>query len=298
MARTKKPRDPQAQPERWTEARVLDAIAAQYPSPAWAFLPQVANRTGYGQMRYADAIAMSLYPSRGIFFVGFEVKVEARDWKKELSQPRKAEEIAQWCSQWWVVCPDEKVVKPETVPPGWGLAYVGTGTWTANRPAPFREVGETPRRFLAAVMRRYCEQAEAFRLAAYQKGMQAGIESAPEREDWDHQRAMAEVERRANRAEAAIRAFEETSGIAFNTYDAGLIGAAVKQVLAIKRHYVGVEGEIKGMKAACEQIIAYAAAWESIGRKMSGDEARPSTPVTPEHAQDASGEHDQHAKVD
>ena len=55
------------------EGGVFEALKTRYNSPEYCLLPQVRNSTGYSsKVRTADAIAMSLWPSRGLTLTGFE----------------------------------------------------------------------------------------------------------------------------------------------------------------------------------------------------------------------------------
>src|ERR1019366_7824171 len=95
-----------------TEADVLSALAKRYPPPGYAFLQHVRNRTGYGGgVRTADALAMSLWASQGMYLHGFEVKVSRSDWVREIKSPEKADEIAKFCDRWWVAVSDDSVVR-------------------------------------------------------------------------------------------------------------------------------------------------------------------------------------------
>ena len=79
-----------------TASAIINALAAKFKAPEYAFLTEVRNSVGFSsKVRTADAMAMSLWPSRGLYMTGFEVKVSRADWKKELEQPEKAEELAQ-----------------------------------------------------------------------------------------------------------------------------------------------------------------------------------------------------------
>ena len=49
-------------------------LRTRYQAPAYAYLPQVGDSTGYSVHRHADAIVMSLWPSRGLHLMGFEIK--------------------------------------------------------------------------------------------------------------------------------------------------------------------------------------------------------------------------------
>lgn len=77
------------------------ALERRYPAPAWCLFAEVRNGTGAARRvdRYADGIAMSMFPSRGLSVLGFEIKVDRRDWMRELAQPDKAEAIAQFCDE-------------------------------------------------------------------------------------------------------------------------------------------------------------------------------------------------------
>jgi hypothetical protein len=75
---------------RYTAAEVRAALMNRYCAPEWATFFEVANSTGGGAVRSADAVAMSLYPSRGLRLHGFEIKVSRSDWLHELKQPDKS----------------------------------------------------------------------------------------------------------------------------------------------------------------------------------------------------------------
>jgi hypothetical protein len=71
-------------------AHVFAGLAkGPYARPAWALFGNVRNTTGSGsrQERYADGIAVSLWPSRGLEIHGIEIKVDRQDWKRELADP-------------------------------------------------------------------------------------------------------------------------------------------------------------------------------------------------------------------
>jgi hypothetical protein len=79
---------------------VIAALRKKYPAAAWAFLEQVANGTGYAKKyRWADALAMGLWPSRGMELHGIEVKVSRSDWLRELENP--ARKLAPRSSRGW-----------------------------------------------------------------------------------------------------------------------------------------------------------------------------------------------------
>ena len=68
----------------YTEDGLCKLLRYRFCQPEWAFLSQVRNGTGYLRTtRTADALAMSLWPSRGLHLYGFEIKVRKSDWKKD-----------------------------------------------------------------------------------------------------------------------------------------------------------------------------------------------------------------------
>jgi hypothetical protein len=93
-----------------------------FAPPHFAFLTQVRNGTGFQkQARTADAVAMGTWPSRGIHLHGIEIKVDHRDFKREVANPQKAEDIAKYCHFWWLAVTHEKVAPLEMVPANWLL---------------------------------------------------------------------------------------------------------------------------------------------------------------------------------
>lgn len=144
-----------------TEHQVLTALKTKYPPPAYAFFAHVGNSTGFAT-RIADAIVMSLYPSRGLTIAGFEIKVSRSDWLRERSDPAKAEAIAQHCDHWWIAAA-AGVVNPDELPPNWGLIVAkSTGTGPdvllrVRREAKQLKGGEklhgSTRGFIASLMR-------------------------------------------------------------------------------------------------------------------------------------------------
>lgn len=70
----------------YTAGDIEKLLRNRYSPPEYAFLPQVRNQTGYSrQIRTADALVMSLYPSRGLYLSGFEIKINKSDLKNEIS---------------------------------------------------------------------------------------------------------------------------------------------------------------------------------------------------------------------
>ncbi len=138
-----------------TESDIYEAIAAMHCPPEWACFRDVANATGFAGDRRADAIAMNLYPSRGLEVRGFEIKISVGDLKRELANPDKAEAIAKYCNTWWLVVPKGLCDKAD-VPLAWGIMELGEKGLRTKRAAAPRaddQVKPLSRQFVAAIAR-------------------------------------------------------------------------------------------------------------------------------------------------
>lgn len=143
--------------KRMTSSDFRALLHKRYPKGEWALAFEVANGTGANARRYADAVAMNLWPSRGLAIHGFEIKVSKSDWKNELAQPAKAEAVAKYCDFWWVVAP-EGIVCPTELPAPWGLLVEKNGLLHAVKPACQKETVPVTRSFMAALFRRVSDK--------------------------------------------------------------------------------------------------------------------------------------------
>lgn len=211
-----------------TASDICMGLRKRYCAPEWALFLNVANGTGMAGYRYADAIGMSLFPSRGLELHGFEVKVSKSDWRREAADPEKAETIAAYCDRWWIVTPPA-LLENENLPPNWGwLAYDGRAFFTKQK-ALKTETKALDRPFLAALLRRAHESNEgvlAIQLAEKSAGIQAEVE----------RRVAQEVERRTQehkRLMERVAAFELASGVEIDNWrDKESVGKAVAIVEA------------------------------------------------------------------
>jgi hypothetical protein len=96
-------------------------LQGTFSPPAYITLEEVRDATGFDGQRTADAMAISLYRSRGKAVWGFEMKVSRSDWLHELKQPEKAESILRYCNYWALVVPNKDIVKPGELPATWGM---------------------------------------------------------------------------------------------------------------------------------------------------------------------------------
>ncbi|WP_293371480.1 hypothetical protein [Nevskia sp.] len=137
----------------------MDAIRRRFAAPEWIVMGEVAPATG-GGTRYADAIAVNTWQSRGHAVIGFEVKVSRSDWLRELKQPEKAEPMLRYCDRWYLVATKD-VVKPGELPPNWGHLELRQKGLHMVTEAPKLEAKPITRSFFASLMRRGYEEIDA-----------------------------------------------------------------------------------------------------------------------------------------
>jgi hypothetical protein len=219
-------------------ADVNAALRARFCAPEWALFFEVGDATGAQHRRWADAVAMNMYPSRGTEIHGFEVKVSRSDWTKELKTPEKSGPVQQYCDRWWIVTP-AGIVKDGELPPTWGHYEVSSGGKIVQKVAAPKLVS---RAFVASMLRRASgADAETVNALVHKQVEEA---RAHDRKHVDR-----EVESRTREHEnlrKQVKEFEESSGLVISNRwtDGKELGNAVKMVLAagIGKTYGGIQG--------------------------------------------------------
>lgn len=141
------------EPARATAHDLCVALKLAHPAPEYVTLFEVPESTGTHYGSRADALVISLYPSRGFELCGFEFKVSRGDWLSELRNPGKAERIARYCDRWCVLA-SSGVVREAELPVGWGLwELLPSGTLRRSVQPATREPEPMPRAFVASLMR-------------------------------------------------------------------------------------------------------------------------------------------------
>lgn len=195
-----------------TTAAVRDMLRKRYAAPEWALMEEVAPETG-GGTRYADAIAVNLWKSRGHAVHGFEVKVSRSDWLRELKDPEKAEPVFRYCDHWFIVAP-RGVVKDGELPPTWGLFEVRASGLVAVKAAPKLKAQPITREFFASMMRRGFELLDA---TAERKVVEARAEiDRRVREDSD--RRVRDATRELEELRRHIQRLKDETGIDIGRY--------------------------------------------------------------------------------
>lgn len=102
---------------RYTKARP-GSDTDRYVRAQHARLPAVGGWRGGHAERVADYVVWDTYGQAQL--IGQEIKVSRADWLSELRSPEKAEAWRRYCHQWYLVVPDESIVRGD-LPEGWGL---------------------------------------------------------------------------------------------------------------------------------------------------------------------------------
>lgn len=187
-------------------ANVLNVLAEKhFKAGPYCMLREVKNGTGYNQQdRFADALVISTWPSRGIWFGGVEVKVARSDWKNELEKPAKSAEIQRFCSYWWVATPPD-IVRPGELPENWGHIEVTGKAAKVLKEAPKLEAEPLTPRFVASVLR----NAQVSQAVLRDVAVREGYERA--RAEFDAE-AVAQLRGEANHAQALADQRERDMG--------------------------------------------------------------------------------------
>lgn len=192
----------------WTESAVFNQLRHVWPDGAYVRLPQVRNGTGVARAktRTADAMIASCWPSRGLWLAGVEIKVSLQDWKKELANPDKADEIGKYCDYWYAAAP-AGVIPHEQVPETWGLVEVTGSTAKIVKSAARREDPKTVDRLLMCSILRSADKLMITRDAAKAE-QEAAVAKASE-----GQERFKNNDYELKRLREQVQNFEELSGV-------------------------------------------------------------------------------------
>ena len=146
-----------------TATMMRDALRRHFDAGEWALAFEVGDGTGQNGHRHADAVAMNLWPSRGLTIEGIEIKVSRSDWQRELAVPEKADRIARHCDRWWLAAAPGVVKDINEVPAAWGVLLWNEKRAADDKPAlkvarqaPRQEAPEhINRTFVAALVRAF-----------------------------------------------------------------------------------------------------------------------------------------------
>jgi len=237
------------------EATIRSHLRSRFNAPAWALLHEVRNSTGWRRTtRTADALAMSLWPSRGLEVHGIEIKVSRGDLKKELEDPDKAREIMQYCDRWWLVLGHKDLIQPGELPPTWGLMVAKKTRLVAVTEAPKLESKPLDVGFVASILRNVTE-AYVPRVELDDLVNEKYKEWQARDRDTDGEKILRNDLKALNET---VRLFEEKSGVNIRIpWQVVKIGEAVRYVLG--RNFGMAKTQLGHLKTQAERIAQSAA---------------------------------------
>lgn len=172
---------------------LYEALTRRFDPPEWALFAEVRTQLG-STTRSADAVAMNLWPSRGMALAGFELKQDRRDWLREKRNPEKAEAMARLCNEWWLVTTEGVIKDPDEIPGPWGWLLLADKAKTLRvkqkpeiRPSPMLDGQPVLLRSLVAslVRRAHTEgQRRPEVNAAQQRGYAEGVKAGRDHTEW------------------------------------------------------------------------------------------------------------------
>lgn len=134
-------------------AEIRTALRRHYTAPEHAICFEVAAGTGHMANRHLDAVVMDLWPSRGLFLTGIEIKISRNDWRREKKNPAKAEEVARFLDYFVIAAPID-IVPIDELPAAWGLIeFRDDGKPKVKRLPVKTDALPVSRSFMAAIMR-------------------------------------------------------------------------------------------------------------------------------------------------
>lgn len=224
-------------------------LRAKYTRDKYALIFDVPDAVSLDQRRRIDALAFGCWASLGRSLEGFELKVSRADWLRELKQVDKADPFVALCDRFWLVTSDSSVAKMEEIPACWGWMAATKGGLRIQRPASkLPGCGDAfPRGFVIGVMRRLQDDLlTSPDVAAHIEHKVKEIQDRQKSEvEWASKRARDALERN----QAAIKEFEEASGIPFSGYNMGDIGFIVGQ---LRKLGYGADGGLKTVSRMLE----------------------------------------------
>jgi hypothetical protein len=141
-----------AKPEKVTAAHIRRGLRKHFPDGRCGIVFECAQGTGHKANRHIDALAMDLWPSHGLVIHAIEIKVDRADWRRELADPAKAEELARFADKFWVAAPPG-IVPVTELPHAWGLLEGGAEGMRVTKLAEKTPAVAVDRNLLAAVFR-------------------------------------------------------------------------------------------------------------------------------------------------
>lgn len=246
-------------------------IRKRYPENEYALMEEVSDASGFNRSRSADYIAVGLWPSRGLYINGIELKSFRSDWLSELKKPKKAENIFQYCDFFWLLTTDDTIARIEEIPATWGWLCVSGGRIIIKKDAPKLTPVELTRHFICAMLKRAVSKNNFVHVDSIADKIEQAKESAIKNRTYQQ----ANMEKALTDLRKEVMEFEEASGIKITHRWQGntKIGEAVK---FIENGGVNdIEQSLLRLKTQAENICI------KINSALEIDTFKTPTPISP-----------------
>jgi len=177
-------------------------------------MAEVSDAAGFHRSRSADYIVVSLWPSRGLYVSGIELKSFRGDWLNELKNPKKAENIFKYCDYFWLLTVDDTIAKIEEIPATWGWMCIKGGKVTVKKEAPKLLPEGISNHFMAAMLKRAQDKTNF----VHKDSIQDKINEANERGKVEGNRILEQTLKDLREIRTAVSDFERESGIDLKNY--------------------------------------------------------------------------------
>jgi hypothetical protein len=229
-----------------------ERLRTYHEGPEWVLQFEVGNATGGRVTNHADAVAMSIWPSRGYKIIGYEIKVNRSDWLNELKQLHKADAVGKFCDAWFLVAPTDIVHEVE-VPESWGWMVPAAKSLRIKKQPAIVKAQELDRAFIAAMLRRSHGEVDAI---VAQKLNKLRVSDRAENQRQIEQ-ALKNRMHDYEQLKKAVAKFEEQSGLKIESYGGGDLGSKVKMLEAISADkWDGIPALIKKMQRHATELEA------------------------------------------
>jgi hypothetical protein len=183
------------------------------------------------QGRKLDVLVVAFWQSRGLAVDGVEIKVSPSDWKRELTNPAKADFWWKHVNRFWVAVPAKIAERVKVdIPPTWGLLACEPG----ERPvvivrAPHHDRAPLPWPTTVGLLRAASDAGVNALRRAEHRGRDAGFKAGQERAERNSPDGAAKAALDAMRER--VSAFEAASGLDISTtWNAKAMGDAARLV--------------------------------------------------------------------
>jgi len=216
-------------------------LQSSFSPPNYITLREVRDATGFDGVRSADAMAISLYRSRGRALWGFEFKVSRSDWLHELKQPEKSESILRFCDYWALVVPSKDLVKTGELPPTWGMYVAQKNRLKCVVPCPKLEPLPMDRVMLAALAYAIDKRKTKADEAALSEARNEGYKQGVARTNSEY------YEKEYKSLEEKVSEFETASGLSirYGWKSPEKIGNIVRQILSGDQNLKSIARDIE-----------------------------------------------------